>query len=253
MLVDGDHDLLGDGSIELLLTPGHTPGHQSVRVGERLILGVDVGHFVATLDDLRFPAFADDFEAQADSARRLRERRDAGVRVLPGHVARADQHGGQDRAGDGEARADEERVLEARGERDGGVDAGLERSTVVELAIDARIARPSAPPTCWVVLIRPEARPASSGVMPVTAAIVTGHEREPEADAGEQRRPEHVAGKVPSTEICVNQSSAAAISSMPADQHGLEADPGHERRGDAGREDDADGQRQVGEAGLQRA
>ncbi len=33
VLVDGDHDLLGDGSVELLLTPGHTPGHQSVRVG----------------------------------------------------------------------------------------------------------------------------------------------------------------------------------------------------------------------------
>jgi N-acyl homoserine lactone hydrolase len=85
VLVDGDHDLLGDGSIELLLTPGHTPGHQSVRVGESLILGVDVGHFAATLDDLRFPAFADDFDAQAQSARRLREQRDAGVRVLPGH------------------------------------------------------------------------------------------------------------------------------------------------------------------------
>ncbi len=85
MLVDGDHDLLGDGSVELLLTPGHTPGHQSVRVGERLVLGADVGHFAATLDDLRFPSFADDFEAQAGSARRLRAMRDAGSRVMPGH------------------------------------------------------------------------------------------------------------------------------------------------------------------------
>ena len=33
-LVDGDHDLLGDGSILLLLTPGHTPGHQSVQIGD---------------------------------------------------------------------------------------------------------------------------------------------------------------------------------------------------------------------------
>lgn len=85
VLVDGDHDLLGDGSVELLLTPGHTPGHQSVRVGETLILGVDVGHFASTLDDLRFPVFADDFDAQATSAERLRARRDVGVRVLPGH------------------------------------------------------------------------------------------------------------------------------------------------------------------------
>ncbi len=85
VLVDGDHDLLGDGSIELLLTPGHTPGHQSVRLGEELILGVDVAHFAGTLDDRRFPSFADDFDAQARSADRLRALRDAGARVLPGH------------------------------------------------------------------------------------------------------------------------------------------------------------------------
>ncbi len=85
VLVEGDHDLLGDGSIELLSTPGHTPGHQSVRVGERLILGVDVAHFAATLDDRRFPSFADDFAAQDRSASRLCELRDAGATVVPGH------------------------------------------------------------------------------------------------------------------------------------------------------------------------
>jgi N-acyl homoserine lactone hydrolase len=84
-LVDGDHDLLGDGSVRLLLTPGHTPGHQSVRVGEELVIGGDVGHYGSTLDDLRFPVFADDFEAQAESARRLREMRDGGMTVTPGH------------------------------------------------------------------------------------------------------------------------------------------------------------------------
>ena len=85
VFVDGDHDLLGDGSIELLSTPGHTPGHQSVRVGERLILGVDVAHFGGTLDDRRFPSFADDFAAQDRSASRLCELRDAGATVVPGH------------------------------------------------------------------------------------------------------------------------------------------------------------------------
>jgi N-acyl homoserine lactone hydrolase len=85
ILVDGDHDLLGDGSVQLLLTPGHTPGHQSVRVGEQLVLGIDVAHFAATFDDHRFPFFADDFAVQAESADRLRRLRDAGARVLPGH------------------------------------------------------------------------------------------------------------------------------------------------------------------------
>jgi N-acyl homoserine lactone hydrolase len=84
-IVDGDHDLLGDGSIQLLATPGHTPGHQSVRVGERLVLGGDVTHYASGLDDHRFPIFADDFAAQAASADRLRALRDAGARVLPGH------------------------------------------------------------------------------------------------------------------------------------------------------------------------
>jgi N-acyl homoserine lactone hydrolase len=85
VLVDGDHDLLGDGSIELLLTPGHTPGHQSVRVGERLVLGGDVSHFASGLDDHRFPIFADDHAAQGRSAERLRALRDAGAVVRPGH------------------------------------------------------------------------------------------------------------------------------------------------------------------------
>jgi glyoxylase-like metal-dependent hydrolase (beta-lactamase superfamily II) len=85
VLVDGDHDLLGDGSIELLLTPGHTPGHQSVRVGERLVIGGDVTHFASGLDDHRFPVFGDDFEAQRASAERLRALRDAGADVRPGH------------------------------------------------------------------------------------------------------------------------------------------------------------------------
>jgi glyoxylase-like metal-dependent hydrolase (beta-lactamase superfamily II) len=84
-IVDGDHDLLGDGSIRLLATPGHTPGHQSVLIGERLLLAADVIHFAATLDDRRFPLFADDPEAQERSADRLRALREAGVTVVPGH------------------------------------------------------------------------------------------------------------------------------------------------------------------------
>jgi N-acyl homoserine lactone hydrolase len=85
VLVDGDQDLLGDGSVELLFTPGHTPGHQSVRVGEALVIGGDVTHFAAGLDDQRLPIFGDDLDAQRASAERLRALRDAGATVLPGH------------------------------------------------------------------------------------------------------------------------------------------------------------------------
>jgi N-acyl homoserine lactone hydrolase len=84
ILIDGDHDLLGDGSIQLLFTPGHTPGHQSIRLGD-LVLGIDVAHFASGLDDHRFPIFADDHKQQGRSAERLRELRDAGLTVVPGH------------------------------------------------------------------------------------------------------------------------------------------------------------------------
>jgi N-acyl homoserine lactone hydrolase len=84
VLIDGDCDLLGDGSVELLLTPGHTPGHQSVRIGD-VVLGVDVTHFASGLDDHRFPVFADDHKQQGRSAERLRAMRDAGLTVIPGH------------------------------------------------------------------------------------------------------------------------------------------------------------------------
>jgi glyoxylase-like metal-dependent hydrolase (beta-lactamase superfamily II) len=85
VLVDGDHDLLGDGSVELLFTPGHTPGHQSVRVGDDLVIGGDVTHFAAGLDDHRLPVFGDDLDVQLASAERLRALRDAGAEVRPGH------------------------------------------------------------------------------------------------------------------------------------------------------------------------
>jgi N-acyl homoserine lactone hydrolase len=84
VLVDGDHDLLGDGSVELLFTPGHTPGHQSLRIG-KLVLGIDVAHFASGFDDHRFPIFADDRDQQARSAERLRAMRDDGFTVIPGH------------------------------------------------------------------------------------------------------------------------------------------------------------------------
>jgi N-acyl homoserine lactone hydrolase len=83
--IDDDHDLLGDGSVELLFTPGHTPGHQSVRIGEHLIIGGDVTHFAAGLDDHRLPIFGDDLDTQLASAERLRALREAGANITPGH------------------------------------------------------------------------------------------------------------------------------------------------------------------------
>jgi glyoxylase-like metal-dependent hydrolase (beta-lactamase superfamily II) len=47
-LIDGDTDVFGDGSVTLLSTPGHTPGHQSLLVHLKnsgfMILSGDVVH-----------------------------------------------------------------------------------------------------------------------------------------------------------------------------------------------------------------
>ena len=47
--INGDLDVFGDGSITIVSTPGHTPGHQSllVRLPKRgnVILTGDAAHF----------------------------------------------------------------------------------------------------------------------------------------------------------------------------------------------------------------
>jgi N-acyl homoserine lactone hydrolase len=48
-LLEGDHDVFGDGSVMLLFTPGHTPGHQSLFINlpktGAVILSGDLYHF----------------------------------------------------------------------------------------------------------------------------------------------------------------------------------------------------------------
>ena len=49
------------------------------------MIGGDAIHYASTLDDRRFPVFADDPEAQEKSADRLRSLRESGAEVRPGH------------------------------------------------------------------------------------------------------------------------------------------------------------------------
>jgi N-acyl homoserine lactone hydrolase len=58
--LEGDHDVLGDGSVTIIATPGHTPGHQSLLVklpktGAVLLSG-DAVHFKENWDNRRVPA-----------------------------------------------------------------------------------------------------------------------------------------------------------------------------------------------------
>jgi glyoxylase-like metal-dependent hydrolase (beta-lactamase superfamily II) len=59
-LLEGDRDVFGDGSLVILSTPGHTPGHQSLlvklpRSGEVLLTG-DAVHFKSNWDNRRVPS-----------------------------------------------------------------------------------------------------------------------------------------------------------------------------------------------------
>lgn len=59
VLIDGDHDVFGDGSVMLISTPGHTPGHQSLLVrlpktGPVLLSG-DLYHFPGERTFKTFP------------------------------------------------------------------------------------------------------------------------------------------------------------------------------------------------------
>ncbi|TMG88096.1 MAG: N-acyl homoserine lactonase family protein [Betaproteobacteria bacterium] len=57
----GDHDIFGDGSVTIVSTPGHTPGHQSllVRLPQTgaVVLSGDFVHFRANFDARRAPSF----------------------------------------------------------------------------------------------------------------------------------------------------------------------------------------------------
>ena len=58
-LIDGEHDVFGDGSVVCLPTHGHTPGHQSLRIrldGGEIVLAADACYFCQTLRERRLPA-----------------------------------------------------------------------------------------------------------------------------------------------------------------------------------------------------
>jgi len=76
MLLDGDHEVFGDGSVVILSTPGHTPGHQSLFVKLAnfgpLVLSGDLYHYPSerTLKDfLPFGGRGNDAQEAASKAK----------------------------------------------------------------------------------------------------------------------------------------------------------------------------------------
>jgi glyoxylase-like metal-dependent hydrolase (beta-lactamase superfamily II) len=87
-LVDGEHDVFGDGSVVCLPTHGHTPGHQSLRVrtdGGDIVLAADACYFCQTLRERRLPRYVADREAMLASLDRLEALEKSGARIVFGH------------------------------------------------------------------------------------------------------------------------------------------------------------------------
>ena len=73
----GDYDVFGDGSVTILASPGHTPGHQSLlvklpRTGPVLLTG-DAAHYRTNWDTPRAPVQNFDKEATITSLTRLKK------------------------------------------------------------------------------------------------------------------------------------------------------------------------------------
>jgi len=73
-LVDGEHDVFGDGSVKCLPTYGHTPGHQSLRVRlstSDIVLAADACYFCQTLRERRLPRYVYELEALEQGGARV--------------------------------------------------------------------------------------------------------------------------------------------------------------------------------------
>jgi len=89
-LLDGEHDVFGDGSVVCIPTPGHTAGHQSLRVRtdqRELLLTGDACYFGETFDTGLMPVFANDLERQSQSLELLRTMAAGGSHLIFGHDA----------------------------------------------------------------------------------------------------------------------------------------------------------------------
>jgi glyoxylase-like metal-dependent hydrolase (beta-lactamase superfamily II) len=87
-LVDGEHDVFGDGTVVCVPTPGHTAGHQSLRVrtAEReLVLTGDACYFRRSLETSMLPMFGHDRAEQLRTFDVLRALEAAGAHLVFGH------------------------------------------------------------------------------------------------------------------------------------------------------------------------
>jgi glyoxylase-like metal-dependent hydrolase (beta-lactamase superfamily II) len=87
-LIEGEHDVFGDGRIVCVPTPGHTKGHQALRMvldSGPVVLTGDCVYFAEMLEEMRVPRFTYNHALQLDSMRALAGMQADGCRLLFGH------------------------------------------------------------------------------------------------------------------------------------------------------------------------
>ena len=92
-MIRADHDVFGDGTVVILQTPGHTPGHQSLMIRLQhsgyVILGGDLWHQRESFEFSHVPGFnysRAETLASMDRIRRIMER--TGARLVIQHELR---------------------------------------------------------------------------------------------------------------------------------------------------------------------
>jgi glyoxylase-like metal-dependent hydrolase (beta-lactamase superfamily II) len=88
-MLDGEHDVFGDGSVVLLPTYGHTPGHQSLLIRDgkaQLVCAADACYTRENMDRDVLPKILWNPSVMFESLKALRKLRDqAGATMFYGH------------------------------------------------------------------------------------------------------------------------------------------------------------------------
>ena len=86
--IGGELDVFGDGSVVVFPTPGHTPGHQSLRVqleSGPVVLAADCCYLKRTLETLHLPRSVYNRDQMLASLGQLRALQADGARIFFGH------------------------------------------------------------------------------------------------------------------------------------------------------------------------
>ena len=88
ILADGEYDIFSDGSVVCIPTPGHTPGHQSLKLTTNnsvTVLAGDACYLRRSLEELRLPALSYSPEQMLASFEKLKALERQGAKIFYGH------------------------------------------------------------------------------------------------------------------------------------------------------------------------